>query len=143
MALKLYGNTEIGAQVQNEIGNLICLRHLLIDSGHKSKIYHQKRPGYLHTCASCYELPSNISTIGETVVRFSHIVQGQGRGNVNYNSKQTNRYCMSEKSCPNIISLLKRGRARWTYSMKISVKIGKLKLPYKPKKLHYIRFSGS
>ena len=64
MILILDGNSEIVAHVYSKIGNLICLRHLF----RVAIIIFKKRPILLHTCATCYELPSKISTIVWNIV---------------------------------------------------------------------------
>ena len=61
--LKCY--SEIGAHVSSEIGYLICLRHFFLDieSSHKSEFFYSKNLLFCYTCATCYDLPSNISTM--------------------------------------------------------------------------------
>ena len=45
--------SEVGKRVWIKCGNLICLRHLIKTS--------LKRLNCLHNCATCSEIPSNIS----------------------------------------------------------------------------------
>ena len=54
MLLILNGNSENGAQVRNNLCYLIRLRHL---------IRAREKTIFLHACARCSELPSNISTM--------------------------------------------------------------------------------
>ena len=69
MLLLLLGKSEIGPQVWSDIGYLNCLRHLF---GSRVVIYIWhfvllSEKTYLHTCATCSELPSNISTMKKPV----------------------------------------------------------------------------
>ena len=57
MVFILGGNTQIGAQVKSDIGNLNCLRQSQI------LFLFQDGPVFLHTCAPCYELPSDVSAV--------------------------------------------------------------------------------
>ena len=56
MVLILDGNSEIGAHVWSDIGYSIRLSHLFSARAITNLIL-------LHTCATCSELPSNISTM--------------------------------------------------------------------------------
>ena len=62
MILILDGNSELGARVGSEIGNLICLRQFLEQK--KLQNFFQKRPDLLHKCAKRFELPSRIKCHG-------------------------------------------------------------------------------
>ena len=64
MVLILDGNSEIGAYVRVNICYLICLLQLLRASTVTNRIFSPKRPIILYACATCYELPSDISIIG-------------------------------------------------------------------------------
>ena len=53
MVLILDGNSEIGAHVWSEIAIMICKRF-------RARFVFQRRPVFLHKCATRFELPSNI-----------------------------------------------------------------------------------
>ena len=64
MAIIIDGNSEIGAHARSNLCYLNCLRHLIRLRAIKNLIFFlQERPIFLDTCATCSELPSNISTI--------------------------------------------------------------------------------
>ena len=58
------GNSKIGAHVWINLGNLLCLRHLIRSAAvaHVKFIF-KKRPVFLHTCATGSELPANLNTM--------------------------------------------------------------------------------
>ena len=56
----LVGNSEVGAHVWSEIGNVSYVRHLF--RSRANLIFFHKIHVFLHTCATCSELPSNVST---------------------------------------------------------------------------------
>ena len=60
MVLVLDGHLEIGARVWIDLGYLICVRRLFRSRGIKHLLF-QKRLIILHTCATCFELPSKIN----------------------------------------------------------------------------------
>ena len=63
MALKLIGNSEVGAHIRSNLWYLICLRHW-IESSHISYfIFNSEKTFLLHACATCSELPYNISNM--------------------------------------------------------------------------------
>ena len=78
MVLILYGNSLRGAHVRRNICYLTCTRHL-ITSRAVSQIgdFYPKRPIFLHACATCNELPSNISNM-ILELYWIHPVQTQG-----------------------------------------------------------------
>ena len=65
MVLILDGNSEIDAQVKRNLFYLIDLRHSISLSMVTSRVifFYPGRPIFRHACATCAELPSNISTI--------------------------------------------------------------------------------
>ena len=63
MVLILDGNSEIGAQVKSNFCYLIFLRHLVGSRVATNSIVFSKKAFFLHACAACSELPSNVSTI--------------------------------------------------------------------------------
>ena len=64
MVLILDGSSEMGAHVWSGIGNLICLRHLFRARAVANlKKLCQKRPVFLHKCATCFEQPSSTNKI--------------------------------------------------------------------------------
>ena len=66
--LILDGNSEIGLHVILSQCYLICLRHLIGLKAATNRIFFPlKRPIFLPACATCSELPSNISTLGNRV----------------------------------------------------------------------------
>ena len=65
MVFTLDGDTEIGAHVGSNLCDLICVRHLIGSWAAKSCIVSPERPIFLPAGAICYELPSNISTMGK------------------------------------------------------------------------------
>ena len=56
------GCSEIGAHLSRKIGNLFCIRHLIRSRAVTPRILFPKRPIFLHSCATCSELPAT-STI--------------------------------------------------------------------------------
>ena len=60
---KLDGNLEIGAQVRSNLCDLIFLTHLIRSRADTNRIFSPKRPIFLNACATCSELPTNISTM--------------------------------------------------------------------------------
>ena len=71
MVLILDGYSEIGAQVRSDLGYLICLRHLF-----KSRTVTNLKEShiFLHTCAKCSELPSNISTMSFLFYALCYVI---------------------------------------------------------------------
>ena len=59
------GNSLKGAHVRRNICYSTCSRHLIT-----SRSFYPKRDIFLHACATCNELPSNISTMGLGCVEF-------------------------------------------------------------------------
>ena len=60
----LDGNSEMGVRVRNNLYYLICLRHLITSRAVTNRNFSSpKRPIILHGCATCFELPTNISTM--------------------------------------------------------------------------------
>ena len=63
MALMLDGNSEIVANVRNNISFAICLRHSIRSKAVTNCVFFSlRRPIFLHACATGSELPSMIST---------------------------------------------------------------------------------
>ena len=60
MALISDGNFEIGAHVVANLCSLISLRHLRDVTNRM--FFSPKRPTFLHACATCSEIPSDITT---------------------------------------------------------------------------------
>ena len=59
----LGGNSDIGVQEQSLLFNLFK-EFDKIDSSHKWEFFSSsKRPVFLNACATCFELPSNLSTM--------------------------------------------------------------------------------
>ena len=67
--LILDGNLETVADVKSNLCYLICLRHLIGSSAvlNRGFFFSEKKTIFLHACATCSEIPSNIVTI---VVQF-------------------------------------------------------------------------
>ena len=68
-----HGHSETGVRVWSEIGYLTCLRHLFRSRVATIKIEFfslKKRYFFLHTCASCSKLPSNISTMPNIIPHY-------------------------------------------------------------------------
>ena len=65
MVLRLDGNSELDAHVRSKFWYLICLRHSIRTKAVTNRIFFslQKRHIIFHVCATCLELPSNISTM--------------------------------------------------------------------------------
>ena len=63
MVLILDGNSKIGAHVKRNLCCSTCLRHLISSTAAQIGYFYPKRHIFLHGCATCYELPSNISTM--------------------------------------------------------------------------------
>ena len=68
MVLILDGNSEIDAHVRSNL----CY---VISSGHSNRyrsvtnlMFYPKRPVFFHACATCSEIPSNISAMLMTVI---------------------------------------------------------------------------
>ena len=58
------GNSEISANLRSNLGYLICYRHLPRSRAVTNLIFFlQKRPVFLHMCATCFKLPSNMDNI--------------------------------------------------------------------------------
>ena len=66
MVLRLDCNSGIGAHLWSEICNLICLRHLFSLRPDEICIKKEKSPVFLHTGATCPELPSSQINIMES-----------------------------------------------------------------------------
>ena len=60
MVLLLDGNSEIGAHLRSDIVNSM---HLIRSRAVANLKFIPEKPFFLHTCAICFELPSDISTI--------------------------------------------------------------------------------
>ena len=63
MVLISDGNSEIGAHVGSNLCYLFCLRHSVRSRAGTNRILNPKMPIFLLACATCSELPSNISSI--------------------------------------------------------------------------------
>ena len=64
MVLLLNGNSEIGAHKAQYLLYDLCKAFEFIESAVKNSMFLIfKKPIFLHTCATYYELPSNISTM--------------------------------------------------------------------------------
>ena len=50
------------ARIWSKSGISICFKHLVKSKKSSNPIFFRKRPILLHTCATCSELPSYIST---------------------------------------------------------------------------------
>ena len=74
------GNKEIGAHVKREFGNLISHRYFFFDRQQPQtrNFFSKKIYVFLHTCATWYELPSNISSAHKNTikVRSLHVFSG-------------------------------------------------------------------
>ena len=69
MALILDGKSEIGAHVRSNLYYLINFRHLSKSRAVTNRIISfYKNTAFLHAGAACSELPSNISTMGKSLV---------------------------------------------------------------------------
>ena len=66
MVLIVDGNSEIDAHVGSNLCYLICLRHSIRSKAVTNRIFLFEKT-YFHACAACIELPSNISTMVESV----------------------------------------------------------------------------
>ena len=64
MVLILDGNSLRGAHITRNISYSTCSRHLISSRAVTNRVFYPKRPNFLHACATCIELPSNISIIG-------------------------------------------------------------------------------
>ena len=63
MVLILDGNSYLGAHLGSNRCYLTCIRLLISSKTVKNRVFFLKRPLVLYACATCYELPSNISTM--------------------------------------------------------------------------------
>ena len=63
MVLILDSISEIGAHAMSNVCYFICLRHLITSRAVTNRIFSPKRPIFLRGCATCSELPSNISSM--------------------------------------------------------------------------------
>ena len=64
MAFLLDGNPEMAAYLVSETGNLICQRHLFRSEAVADvELFSDKTWLFLHACASCSELRSDIITM--------------------------------------------------------------------------------
>ena len=68
IVLILDGNSEIGVPVWSNYCYLIYLRCSVRSRSVTNRIYSPKRPIFLHECAKCSELPSNISDMGRIMI---------------------------------------------------------------------------
>ena len=60
----LDGNSGVGAHVRSNICHLICLRDLIKSRAVTNRIFFSpNRPIFLHGCATCSKLSSNISSM--------------------------------------------------------------------------------
>ena len=62
------GNSEINAHVGNNFCYLICLRHLIRSNSFTNRAFFSKKTIFLHPCATCSELSSNISSMVSMVI---------------------------------------------------------------------------
>ena len=62
--LYLDGNLKIGAHARSNLYCFICLRHLIKPRAVRYRIFSPKKSNFLHTCATFFQLPSNIGTTG-------------------------------------------------------------------------------
>ena len=70
MVLILDGNLDKGAHVSNNLCYLTWLRHLIRPRAVTNRIFFcRKIPVFIHSCATCFELPSNLSTMGTSDLR--------------------------------------------------------------------------
>ena len=72
IVLVLDGNSEIGLHVTNNLYYLSCLRHLIRSRAvtyRNCENQKRQRPIFLYACATCYELPPNLSTMNMTGIR--------------------------------------------------------------------------
>ena len=72
MVLILDGNSEIGAHVWSNLCYLICLRHLIRSKTVTNLIF----PIFLHACATCSKLPSDISNMDGSIYLESEFEGG-------------------------------------------------------------------
>ena len=63
MVVILDGNSEIGTYVWSAIGNLICLRHMLMWTA-VANLNFVNRSFFLPCCTALSEFPSNVSIMG-------------------------------------------------------------------------------
>ena len=80
MALILGGNSEIGAYVRRILCQLICFKAFVsIERSHKSDFFLRKTYLFFSSCATCFELPSNVSIMGKCnfkpwdLITFRHV----------------------------------------------------------------------
>ena len=71
MVFKYDGSSNKCAQLWSDLGYLICLRQLIRSRAITYLTFFQKRAIFLHTCAACSELPSNIRTMGKDEIFWS------------------------------------------------------------------------
>ena len=65
------GKSEIGVQLRRNICYLVSLRHLIRSRAVTNLIlFSPLRPIFLHACATCSELPSDIGTMHQTYAVF-------------------------------------------------------------------------
>ena len=65
IVLILDSNSEISAHVRTNRKYLTLLRHSIISTAAKNAVFYRKIPSFLHTCATCSELFSDISRMPE------------------------------------------------------------------------------
>ena len=68
MLLILDGNSEIGTHVTSNLCYLACLKYLIRSRAATKRIFFSEKTYFLYARATCFELPSNISTMGGTSV---------------------------------------------------------------------------
>ena len=59
--------TQLGSCIRSNLCYLICYGHLIRSRAVTNRISFQKRPIFVHAFATCSELPSNQSTMLETI----------------------------------------------------------------------------
>ena len=77
MVVILDGNSEIGSNVIRNLHYLICLRQLIRSQAESqnNSFFHHKRQVFLHSSATCSELPSNLSTMSSSEFRLDKKVR--------------------------------------------------------------------
>ena len=72
MVFILHGSSEIGAQVRSSFCYLICSRHLIRPRAVINPyFFSSNRSIFLQACATCSEIPSEISTMATIVTNFN------------------------------------------------------------------------
>ena len=76
MVFMLDVNSKIGAHIWSNLCYSIFVRHLITSNAVTNRIFSPKRPIFLHACAACSELPSNISTMNEPMLAYHMLLTG-------------------------------------------------------------------